>query len=125
MAGGGWGDGGRAVGRRAGGVGVGRTGGCGPDRGYTRPGWQARYPGRAGPRVHQPGLAGPTTPGGSARGYTRPGWQAPLLRQALRASSRPIAGALRPTRLATARTGNPTEAFAKFLTDDQRVATTP
>jgi hypothetical protein len=36
-----------------------------------------------------------------------------------------MADALRPIRLATARTGNPTEAFAKLLADDQRVATTP
>jgi hypothetical protein len=44
---------------------------------------------------------------GPARGCARSGWQARYPRQALRASSLPIAGALRPTRLATARTGNP------------------
>jgi hypothetical protein len=61
----------------------------------------------------------------AGRGCARSGCQAPLPGQALRASSRLIAGALRPIRLATARTDNPTEAFAEPLADDQRVATTP
>jgi hypothetical protein len=74
----------------------------------------------AGLGVGRTGVSGPT------RGRARPGWQATATPgQALRASSRLIADALRPIRLATARTDNPTEAFAKPLADDQRVATTP